>query len=217
MVQAMIFDLDGTLGDTLPLCLAAFRKAVEPLAVRRVSDAEILETFGPSEEATIKALLPEDMFEKGLHDYWHWYKELHSMCPEPFPGIREVLEKLQKHGIFLGLATGKAKTSADISLDQFNLHRYFVDSEYGWPKGPRKPEALQALIERNNLKAKDIQYVGDVPSDVAAARKAGVIALSAAWAKTAEPGRLEAMQPDRLFHTVAEFSLYVDTLLREKK
>jgi len=54
-IKALIFDLDGTLANTLPLCVAAFRKSVEPLLDRAISDEKIIATFGPSEEGTIMA------------------------------------------------------------------------------------------------------------------------------------------------------------------
>ncbi|HXS57064.1 MAG TPA: HAD hydrolase-like protein, partial [Hanamia sp.] len=67
-IKAVIFDLDGTLANTLPLCIRAFRKSIEPLINRSVSDAEIVATFGPSEEGTIMALAP-DHYKKGVTDY----------------------------------------------------------------------------------------------------------------------------------------------------
>jgi phosphoglycolate phosphatase-like HAD superfamily hydrolase len=57
-IRAVIFDLDGTLADTLPLCIQAFRASVQPLIHRCPSDEEIVATFGPSEEGTIMALAP---------------------------------------------------------------------------------------------------------------------------------------------------------------
>lgn len=50
MIKAMIFDLNGTIGNTLPLCIKAFRKSIEALMKRKITDAEIVATFGPSEE-----------------------------------------------------------------------------------------------------------------------------------------------------------------------
>ena len=58
-IRGVLFDLDGTLGNTLPVCIGAFRRAVEPFAGREVSDAEIVATFGPSEEGTVHVLAPE--------------------------------------------------------------------------------------------------------------------------------------------------------------
>lgn len=213
MTKAILFDLDGTIGDTLPLCLAAFRKSIEPLANKHVSDREILDTFGPSEEATIKSLVPDDKFDQGLHGYWHWYEKLHDMCPEPFPGIREILEEIRNKGVFLGLVTGKAKTSADMSLRRFGLESFFQDSEYGWPLGPRKFDAITALLKRNSLPAAESVYVGDAPSDITASHEAGVKIAAAAWAGTAEPDRLENLKPDWLLKSIDEFSVLVHKLL----
>jgi beta-phosphoglucomutase-like phosphatase (HAD superfamily) len=44
-IKAVIFDLDGTVADTLPLCIAAFKKSVEPLLGKTVSEEEIIATF----------------------------------------------------------------------------------------------------------------------------------------------------------------------------
>ena len=52
-IKCVIFDLDGTVGDTVPLCIKAFKKSIEPLINKNVSDEEIIATFGPSEEGTI--------------------------------------------------------------------------------------------------------------------------------------------------------------------
>jgi len=57
MIKAMIFDLDGTIGNTLPLCIKAFRETIETFMKRKISDEEIIATFGPSEEGTIYSLI----------------------------------------------------------------------------------------------------------------------------------------------------------------
>lgn len=62
-IKLAIFDLDGTLADTLPLCIQAFRQSVEPLINRSVTDSEIIATFGPSEEGTIKQLAPDGRYQ----------------------------------------------------------------------------------------------------------------------------------------------------------
>jgi beta-phosphoglucomutase-like phosphatase (HAD superfamily) len=82
-IKAVIFDLDGTLANTLPLCIQAFRESLQPLIQRYLSDEEIIATFGPSEEGTIMALAP-DYYDEGVSAYLHLYSSLHSMCPAPF-------------------------------------------------------------------------------------------------------------------------------------
>jgi phosphoglycolate phosphatase-like HAD superfamily hydrolase len=205
-IKAVIFDLDGTIANTLPLCISSFRRSIEPLAGRAISDAEIIATFGPSEEGTIMALSP-DHYDKGLNDYLRIYEESHDMCPAPFEGIPELLASLKEKGIHIAMMTGKGKLSADISLDKFGISHYFELLETGMPEGPRKPEGIQAILDVwNDIGNDEAIYVGDAPSDITACRKAGIPIVAAAWAETAEPELLIPLRPDGLFYTVSDFA-----------
>ncbi len=212
MIRAVIFDLDGTIGNTLPLCIAAFRKAIEPLLGRNISDEEIVATFGPSEEGTIQALIPHQ-YEKGLVDYIQYYRELHDMCPEPFEGMQEIFEYLQSKDIILALVTGKGAKSTAITLFQYGLDSIFAVVETGSPSGPRKLEGIRNVLARLNLKPEEAIYVGDAPSDIIAARNANVLAVSAAWANSADIQQIRELNPDEICFTVGEFKIFLrDTL-----
>jgi len=205
MIKAVIFDLDGTLANTLPLCIAAFRAAIEPLADRKVSDEEIIATFGPSEEGTIMALAPRH-FDKGVTDYLQFYEQLHTICPEPFDGMKELLTELKQHAIHIAMVTGKGKLSADLSLQKFGLSHFFEQVETGIKDGPTKPEGIKRILDTYiDIKPEEVIYVGDAPSDVDACRKVGIPIVAAAWAETAEPEKLIPLKPDYLFYTVHDF------------
>lgn len=208
-IKAVIFDLDGTLANTLPLCIEAFRKSVEPIINRSISDAEIIATFGPSEEGTIMALAPNH-YDKGVSDYLHFYESLHEMCPVPFNGIKEILEILKNKAVHISMVTGKGKHSTDISLKYFELTHFFEMIETGSPKGARKAEGIQHILDcLNDVKKEEIIYVGDAPSDILASRKVGVPVVAAAWADTSEPEKLKELKPDELFYTIKDFSNWV--------
>ncbi|HEX2533442.1 MAG TPA: HAD family hydrolase [Chitinophagaceae bacterium] len=213
-IKAVIFDLDGTIGDTLPLCIRAFRQSIEPLVGRPVSDAEIIATFGPSEEGTIAALAPAH-YEKGVADYLQHYEAFHDMCPSPFEGIEELLRTLRERGVRIAMVTGKGKYSTALSLKQFGLKDYFEIIETGVPAGPRKPEGIQEVLDRfSDIPKEEIIYVGDAPSDITASRKAGIPVVAAAWAETAEPEQLKALQPDALFYSLADFATWLIARIR---
>ena len=204
-IKAVIFDLDGTLANTLPLCIEAFRQSVEPLIGRSISDAEIIATFGPSEEGTIMVLAPNH-YEKGVSDYLHYYEQLHDMCPAPFNGMKEILQTLKNRGVRIAMVTGKGKNSTDISLRHFALTHFFEMIETGSPKGARKAEGIQMILDGlTDIKKDEIIYVGDAPSDVIASRKVGIPVIAAAWSDTAEPEKLQEMKPDELFYTIKDF------------
>jgi phosphoglycolate phosphatase/pyrophosphatase PpaX len=209
MIQCIIFDLDGTLGNTLPLCIAAFKKSIEPLAGRTLSDREIIDTFGPSEEGTVRALIP-DHYEQGVEDYLTSYRDLHAMCEAPFEGIIEVLELAKNRNVRLAMVTGKGERSTVITLEMYGIRSYFDIIETGSPMGPRKVQGITNVLEQLRIAPKESLYVGDSPSDIVSAREANVPAIAAAWADTADKEQLRAMQPDELFSTVEEFKRYIE-------
>ncbi len=207
-IRGILFDLDGTLGNTLPVCIGAFRRAIEPFAGRELSDAEIIATFGPSEEGAVHVLAPGHAAE-ALAAYLHHYALLHDSCPEPFAGIIELLTDLKARGVKLALVTGKGQGSADISLARLNLASFFEHIEVGSPLGPRKSDAITEILCRWDMEPSAAIYVGDAPSDIPSARRAGTAAIAAAWATTAEPELLQAEKPDALFLTLADFEAWL--------
>lgn len=208
-IKGVIFDLDGTVGNTLPLCIRAFRQSIEPLALRTLSDEDIIATFGPSEEGTIQALIP-DHYEQGIVNYLQFYEALHDLCPAPFPGMIRLLEELTTKNVRLAMVTGKGQHSTAISLQKFGLEKFFEPIETGSPSGPVKVEGINAVLQAWESRDKtSVIYVGDSPGDITASRNAGVPVVAAAWAETAEPEKLKAQKPDQLFYSIDEFATWL--------
>jgi phosphoglycolate phosphatase/pyrophosphatase PpaX len=205
-LKAVIFDLDGTIGNTLPVCFQAFRLSLEPLLERPLSDEELYAHFGPSEEGMISKLVPAH-YEKAITAYLYHYETEHTMCPAPFEGMEAILTELRKKGLRLGLVTGKGPHSCAISLRQFGLAHHFEHVEVGDPNGPRKPRGMQAVLDRfTGISKEEVIYVGDAPSDIHASRQVGIPVVSAAWAETARTEQLRALEPDEIFYTIPDFS-----------
>ena len=210
-IKAVIFDLDGTLGNTLPLCISAFRKSIEPLINSSLSDEEIISTFGPSEEGTIMALVPEN-FEEGISNYLKFYGEMHAMCPAPFEGIEDLLITLRDKSVRIAMVTGKGKHSTRISLKQFGIAKYFEAIETGISSGPRKAEGIQNILDLfKDIQRNEVIYVGDAPSDITASKKVGIPVVAAAWAETAEPDKLKDLHPDMLFDNIKDFGYWLNS------
>ncbi|WP_036172541.1 NUDIX hydrolase N-terminal domain-containing protein [Massilia sp. 9096] len=207
--KAVLFDLDGTLANTLPLCIAAFRSAIEPATGVALSDADIVGTFGPSEEGTIRALAPGH-YDECVAAYLAHYERLHPDWPDLFAGMRNLLDDLRARGVRLSLVTGKAAASTQLSLRQFGLADYFELIETGSPDGPRKPEALRSILAAWQLAPAEAVYIGDAPSDVTAAHGVGMPVVGAGWADTTDGAALAAMAPD---HFAASVDALRDWLL----
>ncbi|MBD2754418.1 HAD family hydrolase [Spirosoma validum] len=203
-IKGVIFDFDGTLADTLPLCIRAFRASIEPHIGRSVSDAEIIATFGPAEQGTIKALIPQ-AYDEGVAAYLTYYEEYQADYPDLFPGILALLEELKAKKVHLALVTGKGKQSAALSLTFYQLSSYFSAFGYGDLSTNSKTGNINRIVADWNLSPDSVLYVGDAPSDIVACRKAGVPIAAAAWASTANPTALADLAPDVLFDSVELF------------
>lgn len=207
-IKTVIFDLDGTIANTLPLCIAAFKKSIEPLLQKEISDQEIIASFGPSEEGTIRKMIPQHE-QEGVEAYLKYYQQLHYTCPVPFNGIKELLEYLSQKNIQLAMVTGKGIHSTKISLQQFELTRYFDVLETGSPEGPNKVNGIRKVLEKLGANIAESIYVGDAPSDITYCKQVGIPIAAAAWAETTNADELIPLNPDWIFYTVDEFKTWI--------
>jgi phosphoglycolate phosphatase-like HAD superfamily hydrolase len=208
-LQGIIFDLDGTLGNTLPVCYAAFRHAFQVFLNRYYSDDEITSLFGPSEEGIIKRLVPSQ-WQACVKTYHEEYEKAHLICDKPFPGIKQTLNLCKQKNVGVAIVTGKGEISAAISLRYLGIKDYFDEVIPGSPERGIKPLAIQSVLAKWNLLPQHVAYVGDSPYDMQAAKEAGVIPLAAAWAETANFERLKEMDPTAIFSTVDGLTNWID-------
>ncbi|MAD98081.1 MAG: hydrolase [Flavobacteriaceae bacterium] len=204
-LKAVIFDLDGTVANTIPLIIKSVQHALEPLIDKTISDEEVVNTFGPSEVGTVIALAPNSI-ELGFQRYLEFYQKFHHMCPTPFNGIVELLDFLRSNNIRIAMVTGKSKESAIIDLELFGITHYFEMIETGIPTRPSKPDALQRICDAMpDISSQEMIYVGDAPTDVGASHQVSIPIVGAGWAKTTDLRALEMAKPDYLFRTIPDF------------
>jgi pyrophosphatase PpaX len=208
-LDGVVFDLDGTLGDTLPVCFAAFRHAMQGFSNRRYTDEEIRGLFGPSEEGIIRRIVP-DRWQACLEAYLAAYEEESAKKARLFPGIETALRLLRRRGHALAIVTGKGAASAAISLRDLRLADFFDVVETGSPDGSVKPLAIQRVLAKWGAPPNRVAYVGDAPADIQAAREVGVIPLGAAWAATSDADTLSALSPLETFLDVRDFIAWIE-------
>jgi phosphoglycolate phosphatase-like HAD superfamily hydrolase len=207
-LKGILFDMDGTIGDTVPLCIAAIQHTFQHYMGKLFTPPEVVGMFGFSEEGMFKNQLP-DSWPEAVEMYLREYEQGHAAFPEPFNGIQPMLEELKARDLKLGIVTGKGPHSAHISAQTWNLDKYFSGIDTGSPDGPVKARGMQAFLDHWGLPASSVAYVGDAPSDIEASRQVGVIAVGAAWAKSTDAQALAATHPDELFTRVEDFAAWV--------
>ena len=211
-LKSVIFDMDGTIVDSLPLCVEAFRLAVEPVAQRSFSKEEIFAAFGPSDEGTIRIFVP-DAVETCFDQFLYHYRRLHPvLCPKPFDGMIDLLDWLKAKQIPIGLVTGKGPKSLAITLEELELGHYFDAIETGSPIRANKPECLRNILCKFNHLPSESVYIGDAPSDILACREVSIPLYSVVWAKMVDMPKLQSLQPEKIVYSVEELNM----LLRER-
>jgi phosphoglycolate phosphatase-like HAD superfamily hydrolase len=209
VLQGIMFDLDGTLAETLPVCLTALRRTFQRYFGEEWSDERLLSHFGPTEEGVIKRLLP-DKASECLDLYYTEYVKAHEICPEPFPGIIDSLDLLKQRNIPLAIVTAKGARTAHISLEILSLSSYFPIVECGFEDASNKPVSIRKVLEVWGIDPCKIAYLGDRRSDIRAARETGLIPLAAAWSEKTDYDLLLSMNPTELFRSVVVFIRWIN-------
>ncbi len=213
-IQGVIFDLDGTLGDTVFVSVEAIVRAVFKLTGKRYTHAEIIDLFGPSEPGILRQLVGEEHLEQAFQFFLKEYETIHDHHKiGAYPGIEEIQELLDHHRIRQAIVTGKSRESAQISLRYFNLNGYFDAIETGSAEGSVKKIYIQKVVSTWGISPEHVLYLGDAPSDVTIARNAGVIPISVAWAETADLQRLAQQNPYALFESVEDLKIWLNSTL----
>lgn len=209
MLKAVLFDIDGTLGDTLPLCVEAFRRCVQELTGRLPEPQEVTGHFGLSDRGVLGALLgmhPDDP-ALPIDRFVAVYRRLHpTMAPAPFPGAADTLRGTRECGLRVGIISGKEHYTANPTLDFFGFRGLFEWAGFGLPTHNNKAERLQEAMQLWNLTPEELLYVGDAPSDIRLAHSVDVRIINAAWASTAaaEQDACLALGPDYRLMDMAE-------------
>ena len=199
MLKAVVFDMDGTLGDTLPLCVESFARCVEEYTGRRPSEEEVTAHFSVSDRGILAGLLgmAADDPELPVARFAEIYDALHPQyAPAPFPGAVELLQRLKASGWRLALLTGKEAYTALPTLRHFHMQEIFEAKLFGQPSHNCKAERLAELMQLWQLAPDELIYIGDAPSDIEQSHRAGVRIICAAWSPHVETEPSGDTSPD---------------------
>jgi phosphoglycolate phosphatase len=185
--KTVIFDLDGTLLDTLEdLKISVNYALIENGLKGNYSSEEIKYFVGNGVDVLItRALMPFNKIE--LHEqvkssYRRHYINSKYINTKPYPGMIEVLTKIKKMNIFLGVLSNKPNLEAKEIIYK-NFPNIFNFVQGGIKEEPHKPnpKMLNQIILNNNLKKEEILYIGDTDVDLQLANNAGIDCAIVTW------------------------------------
>jgi pyrophosphatase PpaX len=183
-LPAVLFDLDGTLIDTIELILSSARHAFEGWPRGTPSDEEWVRGIGtPLVQQLRNFAATEEELALLLDRYRRYQAEHHDRLTRCYDDVPEVVASLAERGHALAIVTSKASPIARQSLEFVGLDRYFPVL-VGYDETTRHkpdPEPVRAALGRLGVSADNAVFVGDSPHDIRAGNGAGVMTVAALW------------------------------------
>ena len=211
VARAVIFDLDGTLvdsladiGDAMNACLIRAGLPTHELAAYRA-------LVGEGMEALVRKSAPDghDVTEL-LADMRHEYADRLCVRTRPFAGFERVLEELARTGTRLSILSNKPHELTVRLVERLFAPGLFLQVVGHRPEFPRKPDPASALwlAKALGVAPTDCLFVGDTPIDMQTARAANMIGIGVPWGfrdreQLLAAGAVEVIDdPDRLLALV---------------
>jgi phosphoglycolate phosphatase len=207
VTPALIFDLDGTLVDTLQDIAAAMNAALESRGCPPLPPDSYRSRVGWGSRELSRLCLPEGSVTeeevRRLEREFRWrYEAAPAVRSVPFPGIPEALEELQGRGIPLSILTNKPDETVKPLLAALLPDIRFFRALGAVDGRPRKPDPTAALGIARDLGVPPgrIFFVGDSGVDMRTARNAGMVPIGVAWGYRDVP-ELESEGAERILRS----------------
>jgi pyrophosphatase PpaX len=178
----VIFDLDGTVVDTVELIVESFRYATRTVMGEELPDEVITAGVGQPLMAQMKRLSPRHARE--LYDVYREYNHRrHDELIRGYEGMDDLLSALKAAGRRLGIVTSKSRDTTGMAFRAVGLVEHFDAVVTASDTAEHKPSPAPILVclERLQATADRAIYVGDSPVDVQAGAAAGVSTAAVAW------------------------------------
>lgn len=206
--KGVLFDLDGTLADTVPLILMSYRHTMQTHLGEAPADERWLSTIGtPLRDQLLAFARSPAEAEAMFETYTTFQRRVHDEMVSPFPGACEVLGALRERGTRVGIVTSKREEVARRTLSVCGLDAHvetLVCVEHV-TRGKPDPEAVHLALQALDLRhaAGETLFVGDSPFDLRAGRAAGTRTAAVCWGACTRD-TLVAESPDYVLERLEE-------------
>ncbi len=204
--RVVLFDLDGTLVDSIELIVRAATHAFTAVRGDSPPREEIISGIGKPLMTQFGAYASDrGELDRLIATYREYQLEHHDALTRPYDGVNEVVAWLDDVGRSLGVVTSKVEPLAHRALDHVGLSRHFplVVGIESTTRHKPDPDPLLHALERLAGTRHEAVYIGDSPFDLRAARAAGMASIAVTWGAFAED-TLRAEQPTAVVRNPAE-------------
>lgn len=200
MLRTVVFDLDGTLIDSLGLILASYRHTMETHLGRRMADELWVRGMGTPLDVQMRGFARSaEEAEAMVRTYEEHNLANHDRLVRPYPGVREAVEELRRRGLTLAIATSKRSEATRLGLRACDFpEEWFAGivtaNDVTRPKPDPQPVAMALERAEEDDPSRAI-YIGDSVHDMRSGRAAGVTTAAVLWGPNSRE-TLEVADPD---------------------
>lgn len=204
--DTVLFDLDGTLLDTLDDLTDSANHILETNGYPIRTRAEIRSFLGNGSRRLIARALPygeeTPRFEELFSDYKAWYNSHCEMKTMPYPGVENVLRELRAAGCAAAIVTNKHAAAAAPLRERFFPGVTVIGQRDGLRQKP-SPDMVEEALSQLGKTRKGAVYVGDSEVDFQTARNAGLPCILVTWGFR-DREQLAKLEPEHLADTPQE-------------
>ena len=211
--KAVLFDMDGTVLNTLGDLAAAVNHTLREFSMPERSIAEVAAALSNGAAYliahTVPAGTPKELTDKVLAAYAPYYDAHCDILTGPYDGIVPLMEKLRDRGVKLAVISNKQDTAVKPLAEKYfpGLLEIAAGESTEVRRKPN-PDAVLAALRHIGVEREDAIYVGDTEVDLQTARNAGMECASVDWGfRTRE--QLVEIGAEHIFDTVQELEEYL--------
>jgi len=186
-IKLIIFDFDGTLGDTRQYIVATMQAVIEELQLPARSEAECASTIGLPLASCFETLfptIPKDTIGQCAERYRKIFSEnLKWMKPQSFPMVRETLTALKDQGYILAIASSRSHSSLEELSNRMGIAdslSYLIGADDVKNAKPN-PEPVLNILAAFGMEASQTLVVGDMAVDILMGIRAGAKTCGVTW------------------------------------
>ena len=206
----LIFDLDGTLADTIESIREGVNLAMDKYGYPQRSYEEVRRAIGNGARELIRLSMPAEaaadgaLVDRVFADYHAFYGQTYSHCTECYEGISQALAALREAGYTLAVLSNKQDVYVK-ELVKNLLPEGWISIAMGQTELPKKPDPSVPLLiaERLGFSPAETVFIGDSEVDVKTGQNAGMVTVACAWGYR-DVADLEASHPDHLLRSPHE-------------
>ncbi|MEH6941846.1 pyrophosphatase PpaX [Bacillus sp. JJ722] len=203
-INTVLFDLDGTLINTIDLILASFTETLNHFYPNKYSREDMLKFIGPPLVDSFQSIDPERVDE--MVDYYREFNmKNHDALVKEYEGVLETIEALQTAGFKIGIVTTKLRAAVLKGLKIGKLDPYFdvIVTLDDVKNAKPDPEPINMALEQLHSTPEEAIMVGDSSHDILAGQNAGTLTAGVAWTVQGRE-HLEAYNPDYMLDNMRD-------------